>query len=614
MSAPAYRIRDGPRAAVTSRGARVLHAADASRRPRRGQPHRRRRGQRRRGPGRRRVQPPHRAGRRVAWDDVSCAAFLERGARASPRAWSRPGSSPVTGWRLMSRTRYEWTLLDYAIWFAGAVGVPVYETSSAEQVRWILADSGARASSSRGPEHQRPGRRGPWRPRGAAPRLVPGRQRRRRADPPRRRRRRRELEAAPHVAGAGGPRHADLHLRHHRSPQGLHAHPRQPHDRAVVAVEELDDAVRDGDDDAPASTLLFLPLAHVFARDHPGRLRAHRAPAWATAPTSPTWSPTCRSSARRSSWRCRGSSRRSSTPPPSAPPPTAAAPSSTGPPSPPSPTRAGLDRGRPDAAGARPSTPSSPGWSTPGCARALGGRCRYAVSGGAPLGERLSHFYRGIGLTILEGYGLTETTAAVTVNLPEALKIGTVGRPLPGTAVRVADDGELLFRGGQVFRGYWNAPEATAEALGRRRLAPHRRRRRGRRRGLRADHRAQEGDPGDRGRQERRARRPRGPAARPPAGQPVPRRRRRPALHRGPGHHRRGRLPRLARAQHGASRHRGRPRRRPRPARRGRRPPSTRPTRRSPRPSRSASSASSPTTGPRRPGSSPPASSCAAPW
>jgi long-chain acyl-CoA synthetase len=95
----------------------------------------------------------------------------------------------------------------------------------------------------------------------------------------------------------------------------------------------------------------------------------------------------------------------------------------------------------------------------------LGGECRYAVSGGAPLGDRLGHFYRGIGLTVLEGYGLTETTAAITVNTPDAHKVGTVGRPLPGTSVRVADDGELLCRGGQVFAGYWNDEEATREVL-----------------------------------------------------------------------------------------------------------------------------------------------------
>jgi long-chain acyl-CoA synthetase len=89
----------------------------------------------------------------------------------------------------------------------------------------------------------------------------------------------------------------------------------------------------------------------------------------------------------------------------------------------------------------------------------------HAVSGGAPLGERLGHFYRGIGLTILEGYGLTETTAALTVNRPDALKVGSVGQPLPGTEVRVAEDGELLFRGGQVFAGYWRNEEATGEVL-----------------------------------------------------------------------------------------------------------------------------------------------------
>jgi long-chain acyl-CoA synthetase len=96
--------------------------------------------------------------------------------------------------------------------------------------------------------------------------------------------------------------------------------------------------------------------------------------------------------------------------------------------------------------------------------RALGGNCEYAVSGGAPLGDRLGHFYRGVGVTVLEGYGLTETTAALTVNLPGAQKIGTVGRPLQGTSARVAEDGELLFRGGQVFAGYWRNERATAEA------------------------------------------------------------------------------------------------------------------------------------------------------
>lgn len=96
---------------------------------------------------------------------------------------------------------------------------------------------------------------------------------------------------------------------------------------------------------------------------------------------------------------------------------------------------------------------------------ALGGNLRWALSGGAPLGERLGHFFNGSGLQVLEGYGLTETTAAATGNVPGSLKIGTVGRPVPGVSVRIADDGEVLLKGPVVFQGYWNNPAATAEVL-----------------------------------------------------------------------------------------------------------------------------------------------------
>jgi long-chain acyl-CoA synthetase len=96
---------------------------------------------------------------------------------------------------------------------------------------------------------------------------------------------------------------------------------------------------------------------------------------------------------------------------------------------------------------------------------AMGGRVAYAFSGGAPLGARLGHFFRGVGVTVCEGYGLTETTAPSTLNTPEQLRIGSVGRPAPGADVRVEDDGEVLVRGAHVFRGYWHNPEATAEVL-----------------------------------------------------------------------------------------------------------------------------------------------------
>ena len=96
---------------------------------------------------------------------------------------------------------------------------------------------------------------------------------------------------------------------------------------------------------------------------------------------------------------------------------------------------------------------------------AFGGQLRWAVSGGAPLGARLGHFFRGVGVTVLEGYGLTETTAATTVNTRAGTRIGTVGRPLPGFEVRIADDGVIQVRGGHVFSGYWRNPVATAAAL-----------------------------------------------------------------------------------------------------------------------------------------------------
>jgi long-chain acyl-CoA synthetase len=96
---------------------------------------------------------------------------------------------------------------------------------------------------------------------------------------------------------------------------------------------------------------------------------------------------------------------------------------------------------------------------------AMGGNVRYAVSGGAPLGARLGHFYRAIGLIVLEGYGLTETTAPAMIGRPDNLRIGKVGRVLPGTGIKIADDGEIWLRGNNILRGYWRNPKATAEAM-----------------------------------------------------------------------------------------------------------------------------------------------------
>ncbi|MEN8039956.1 MAG: AMP-dependent synthetase/ligase [Actinomycetota bacterium] len=96
---------------------------------------------------------------------------------------------------------------------------------------------------------------------------------------------------------------------------------------------------------------------------------------------------------------------------------------------------------------------------------AFGGDLKYAFSGGAPLGARLGHFFRGIGLSVLEGYGLTETTAGTSQNAPGELRIGSVGRPFPGTSIRIADDGEIMIRGGQIFSGYWENDAATQQSV-----------------------------------------------------------------------------------------------------------------------------------------------------
>lgn len=392
------------------------------------------------------------------WTDVTAAQFHDA-VVAVAKGLVAAGIERGDRVALMSKTRYEWTLLDYAIWFAGAVTVPVYETSSAEQVAWILGDSGARAAVVEGPDHT------------ARIASVRG-----------------DLDELHHVWSFAdnavevlrrlGEDVSDAALEARRSGPG-------PHDLATIiytsgttgspkgcmithgnflvelgtATSELHELFADDD----ASTLLFLPLAHVFARIIQvgcvsSRTRmAHSADITSLVADLQDFRPSFvlgvprvfekvfNTASQRATADGRGKvfDRAAEV---------AIAYSR------------GLDKGRPSVAvRAQHAVFSRLVYGK--LREALGGRCTYAISGGAPLGERLGHFYRGIGLTVLEGYGLTETTAALTVNLPEAQKVGTVGRPLPGASVRVADDGELLCRGGQVFVGYWHAEEATAEAL-----------------------------------------------------------------------------------------------------------------------------------------------------
>ena len=388
---------------------------------------------------------------------------------------------------IMSSTRYEWTLLDYAIWTAGAVTVPIYETSSAEQVEWIVSDSGAVGGLPR--ERQPTARRTTRSSSKLAERpqrLEHRRRRGRRARHGRQRRvRGRHRAATPHAhAAAASPRSSTRRARP-GGPKGCELTHRNFLFDATSTTEGLDEMF--GDDQ---STLLFLPLAHVFARiiqvgcvqnrrPH-GSHRRHQEPAARPRRLQADVRAVGAAGVREGLQHREAARAR---------------------------RRQGRDlRPRRDASRSTTASHSTATRSSARAARcphavfdtlvygklraALGGNAIGAISGGAPLGARLGHFFRGCGIPIYEGYGLTETTAGATVNRPDAMKVGTVGRPIPGCTVRIADDGEILLKGGNVFSGYYNNEKATKRGTRGRRLVPHRRHRQARRRRLPHDHRA----------------------------------------------------------------------------------------------------------------------------
>ena len=428
------------------------------------------------------------------WADVTAQAFLDE-VRAVAKGMVAAGVLAGDRVALLSRTRYEWTLFDYAIWFAGAVTVPIYETSSSEQIEWILRDSGAVAIVAEGPAHTarvagvRSGLqelRHLWSLEDNAVDVLSRLggdiaddqlEARRTAATPL------DLATLIYTSGTTGrPKGCMLTHGNFMFELGV----------AVPELHELfspdapdptrgKDGAADGASDGAAdgegpATLLFLPLAHVFARiiqigcikaqvplGHSADVKTLTADLAGFRPTFVLGVPRVfekvfTTASQRATADGRGAlfDRAADV----------AIAWSRAQDAPAGPLRRRL-LGAPGAAAVRAQHAAFSRLVYGRLREALGGRCRYAISGGAPLGDRLAHFYRGIGLTVLEGCGLTETTAAVTLNLPDAIKIGTVGRPLPGTTVRVDDDGELLFRGGQVFAGYWGDEAATAEALDR---------------------------------------------------------------------------------------------------------------------------------------------------
>ncbi len=360
---------------------------------------------------------------------------------------------------LMSRTRYEWTMTDYAIWTAGGVTVPIYETSSPDQVAWILEDSGAVAVVVETATHagavsavrdRLPGLRDVWQiESGALDELN-------RAgadvgdetlDARRASTDRTSLATIIYTSGTTG------------RPKGCELTHGNFKDLAENTCESLASVVRaDG-----AATLLFLPLAHVFARfiqvlcvEATARM-GHSSDIRTLLDDFASFQPTFILAVPRVFEKIYNSSEQKA---------------------------AGDGKGRIFASAAATAMEWSESLDSGGpgvglklkhavfdrlvyskLRTAMGGRIQFAVSGGAPLGTRLGHFYRGIGVIVLEGYGLTETTAPSTVNVPEKVKIGTVGTPLPGVGIRIAEDGEILIQGVNVFARYRNNDTASAEAL-----------------------------------------------------------------------------------------------------------------------------------------------------
>ncbi|MEU8173716.1 AMP-dependent synthetase/ligase [Microbispora hainanensis] len=390
------------------------------------------------------------------WTPVTAAQFRDEVA-AVAKGLIAAGIEPGDRVGLMSRTRYEWTVADYAIWAAGAVGVPIYETSSADQVKWILTDSGAKAAFVETAAHEETVREAVpdlpllWRIDGGAfaelERLGADVSNdtlaERRAS-----RGGRDLATIIYTSGTTG------------MPKGC----RLTHDNLLFTARNVSRGPLESMFDVEGrAALLFLPLAHSFARIiqvvliETGTVLAHSPNMKNVAPDLREFKPTFLLGVPRVFEKVYNAAEQKAN---------------------------AEGKGKIFHAAVRAAIEWSKAESSGGAGlgarlkhaafdklvygklrAATGGALTAAVSGGSALGERLGHFFRGVGIEVFEGWGLTETSAPSTVNIPGANKIGTVGKPFPGVSIRIADDGEILVKGRHVFDGYWNNERATKEAI-----------------------------------------------------------------------------------------------------------------------------------------------------
>lgn len=391
------------------------------------------------------------------WTDVTAREFHSQ-VIALAKGFVASGIEPGDKIGLMCKTRYEWTLIDFAVWFAGGVLVPIYETAAPSQVEWNLADSGAIGMITETPDHfarfdevraDLPLVRVSWQlDLGAIDKLVAlGADV---ADEEIERRRRiaqgSDLATLIYTSGTTGkPKGCEL----------THANFVELCRNAAAAIPEV---VRPG-----STTVLFITTAHIFARFisvlsvHGGVKVGHQPDTKQLLPALASFKPTFLLAVPRVFEKVYNSSEQKA--------------------------EAG-GKGKIFRAAAEVAIAHSKALDAghvplglkvkfalfdrlvlSKIRAALGGNVEYAVSGSAPLGLRLGHFYRSLGLTILEGYGLTETTAPISINRPSDFKIGTVGTPLPGVSVRIREDGEIEAKGINIFAGYWKNPAATAEVF-----------------------------------------------------------------------------------------------------------------------------------------------------
>jgi len=393
------------------------------------------------------------------WRDISAKDF-ETAVIALAKGFVAAGIQPGEKVGFIAKTTYEWTLIDFALFYAGAVMVPIYETSSPAQIQWIMEDSGATALIVESAEHftradevrgDLPLVREIWQLHlGAIDTLTA-----RGAEVPDAEIERRrgiavgsDIATLIYTSGSTG------------RPKGCVLTHSNFVELSRNSAKALDAVVS-----APgASTLLFITTAHVFARFisilavHSGVRTGHQPDTKQLLPALGSFKPTFLLAVPRVFEKVYNSAEQKAESGGKGKIFRAAAAAAVEH----SPLR---EEGKPIPFGLRMKFALFNKLVYSKLREAMGGNVSYAVSGSAPLGARLGHFFHSLGVVILEGYGLTETTAPATVNLADKSKIGTVGPALPGVGVRLAEDGEIEVKGINVFKEYWNNPEATEAAF-----------------------------------------------------------------------------------------------------------------------------------------------------